>query len=277
MEYTELDIRLKEVNHFADILVAKLNEIEFESYAEDENGVKAYVQTQLLNKDAVKEIISEISELTELSFTISKVKQENWNAEWESNYTPVFINKTCVIRAHFHNAFPDVRHEIIITPKMSFGTGHHETTSLMMNEMLELNFKGKSVLDMGSGTGVLAILASKLGAINLVGIDFDKWAFKNAKENTVLNNISNIHLIHGDVNAIGNAKYDVILANINRNIILNDIEIYIGAMADAAIILLSGFLEEDIPLILERTEQLGLQLVVSKNKNKWQFLYLKRV
>jgi ribosomal protein L11 methyltransferase len=277
MEYTELDIRLKEVNHFADILVAKLNEIKFESYAEDENGVKAYVQTQLLNKDAVKEIISEISELTELSFTISKVKQENWNAEWESNYTPVFINKTCVIRAHFHNAFPDVRHEIIITPKMSFGTGHHETTSLMMNEMLELNFKGKSVLDMGSGTGVLAILASKLGAINLVGIDFDKWAFKNAKENTVLNNISNIHLIHGDVNAIGNAKYDVILANINRNIILNDIEIYIGAMADAAIILFSGFLEEDVPLILERTEQLGLQLVVSKNKNKWQFLYLKRV
>jgi ribosomal protein L11 methyltransferase len=182
-----------------------------------------------------------------------------------------------VIRAHFHNAFPDVRHEIIITPKMSFGTGHHETTSLMMNEMLELNFKGKSVLDMGSGTGVLAILASKLGAINLVGIDFDKWAFKNAKENTVLNNISNIHLIHGDVNAIGNAKYDVILANINKNIILNDIEIYIGAMADAAIILLSGFLEEDVPLILERTEQLGLQLVVSKNKNKWQFLYLKRV
>jgi ribosomal protein L11 methyltransferase len=277
MEYTELDIRLKEVNHFADILVAKLNEIKFESYAEDENGVKAYVQTQLLNKDAVKEIISEISELTELSFTISKVKQENWNAQWESNYAPVFINKTCVIRAHFHNAFPDVRHEIIITPKMSFGTGHHETTSLMMNEMLELNFKGKSVLDMGSGTGVLAILASKLGAINLVGIDFDKWAFKNAKENTVLNNISNIHLIHGDVNAIGNAKYDVILANINRNIILNDIEIYIGAMADAAIILLSGFLEEDVPLILERTEQLGLQLVVSKNKNKWQFLYLKRV
>ena len=277
MEYTELDIRLKEVNYFADILVAKLNEIEFESYAEDENGVKAYVQTQLLNKDAVKEIISEISELTELSFIISKVKQENWNAQWESNYTPVFINKTCVIRAHFHNAMPDVRHEIIITPKMSFGTGHHETTSLMMNEMLELNFKGKSVLDMGSGTGVLAILASKLGAVNLVGIDFDKWAFKNAKKNTVLNNISNIHLIHGDVNAIGNAKYDVILANINRNIILNDIEIYVGAMADAAIILLSGFLEEDVPLILERTEQLGLQLVVSKNKNKWQFLYLKRV
>ena len=136
MEYTEVDIRLKEVNPFADILVARLNEIEFESYAEDQNGVKAYVKTQLLNKDAVKEIISEISELTQLSFTINKVKQENWNAKWENNYQPVFINKDCVIRAHFHNPVPDVKYDIIITPKMSFGTGHHETTSLMMKEII---------------------------------------------------------------------------------------------------------------------------------------------
>jgi ribosomal protein L11 methyltransferase len=276
MEYTEVDIRLKEVNPFADILVAKLNEIEFESYVEDENGVKAYVQTQLLNKDAVKEIISEISDLTELSFTINKVKQENWNAQWESNYSPVVINKDCVIRAHFHNPFPDFKHEIIITPKMSFGTGHHETTSLMMNEMFALDFKGKSVLDMGSGTGILAILASKLGAENLVGIDFDEWAFINAQENAELNNISNIQFVHGDATAVGKAKYDVILANINRNIILNDIEIYVGAMDDSAEILLSGFLKEDISLILEKTKQLGLKLVVSKNKNKWQILHLKR-
>ena len=159
MEYTEVDIRLKEVNPFADILVARLNEIEFESYAEDENGVKAYVQTQLFNKEVVKEIISEISKVTEISFTINKVKQENWNAQWESNCLPVVINENCIIRAHFHNAIVDVKYEIIITPKMAFGTGHHETTSLMMNEMFDLDLKGKSVLDMGSGTGVLAILA----------------------------------------------------------------------------------------------------------------------
>ena len=146
-----------------------------------------------------------------------------------------------------------------------------------MNEMFELDFNAKSVLDMGSGTGVLAILASKLGARNLVGIDFDEWAFDNAKENAGLNNISNIHFIHGDADAIGNAKFDVILVNINRNIILNDIEIYEAAMGMHATILLSGFLQEDNPLVLDKTEQLGLKLIVSKNKNKWQMLHLRRV
>ena len=276
MEYTEVDIRLKEVNPFADILVARLNEIEFESYAEDQNGVKAYVKTQLLNKDAVKEIISEISELTQLSFTINKVQQENWNAKWENNYQPVSINKDCMIRAHFHNAFPDVKYDIIITPKMSFGTGHHETTSLMMNQMFELDFKGKFVLDMGTGTGILAILGSKLGAKKLIGIDIDEWAVETAKENAGLNNISNINFIHGDIHSISNVKYDIVLANINRNIILDDLEIYVNAMGNTAVLLLSGFLKKDIPLILEKTEQLGLELVVVKNKNKWQSLYLKR-
>ena len=276
MEYTEVDIRLKEVVPFADILVARLNEIEFESYSEDENGIKAYVKTQLLDKVAVKEIISEISALTELSFAINKVKQENWNAQWESNYPPVFINKNCVIRAHFHDKIPNLEYEIIITPKMSFGTGHHETTSLMLNEMFNLDFKGKSVLDMGSGTGVLSILASKLGAKYLVGIDFDEWAFENAKENASLNNILNINFVCGNANDIGAAKYDIILANINRNIILNDLEISVGGMQDSAEILLSGFLQKDIPLILKNAKQLGLYMVVSKNKNKWQILHLKR-
>ena len=276
MQYTEVDIRLREVNLFADILVAKLNEIEFESYIEDENGVKAYVQTQRLNEVAVQEIMSDISELTELSFRINKIKNENWNIEWESNYQPVFINDSCVIRAHFHNSFPDMKYEIVITPKMSFGTGHHETTSLMMNQMFSLDFKKKSVLDMGTGTGVLAILASKLGARDLVGIDYDTWSFNNAKENAALNNISDIHFIHGDVGAISNVKYDIILANINRNVILNDIENYVSVMDDSSEILLSGFLEEDTPLILKKTKQLGLKLIVSKNKNKWQMLHLKR-
>ena len=276
MEYTELDIRLNQMDPYAEILIARLNEINFESYAEDDNGLKAYVPTKLFNSIALEEIITDISKVSELSFTISNVKQENWNALWESNYHPVFINDSCVIRAHFHNAYPDFRYEVIITPKMSFGTGHHETTSLLINEMLDLDFKDKSVLDMGCGTGILAILASKLGAVDLLGIDFDEWAFVNAKENAILNNISNINFINGDANTIGNRKFDIVLVNINRNVILSDIEIYIHAMEDAAIILLSGFLSEDIPLILNKTEQLGLQLVDSKNKNKWQMLQLKR-
>ena len=277
MEYTEVDIRLNEVNPYADILVARLNEIEFESYSEVEGGIRAYVQTQLLDTDAAKEILSEISKLTKVSFKINKVEQKNWNAEWESNYSPVVINDSCVIRAHFHNNFPALKYEIIITPKMSFGTGHHQTTLLMVNEMFNLDLKEKFILDMGSGTGVLAILASKLGARHLIAIDSDEWAFKNAKENSQLNNISNINFIHGDINDIGDTKFDVVLANISRNVILNDIEIYVDQMKDDGEILLSGFLKEDIPLILEKTGQLGLELVVVKNKDKWQMLHLRRV
>ena len=276
MEYTELDIRVNPVVPFTDILVARLNEIEFESYNEDESGVKAYVQTHLLEENAVAVIINEVAKLCELSYTITKVKQENWNKKWENNFEPVHINDRCVIRAHFHAEYPDIEQEIIITPKMSFGTGHHETTSLVMNEMFGIDFKNKSVLDMGSGTGVLAILAAKLGASSLIGIDFDKWAFENAVENANLNAVNNIDFIHGDSDAIGEATFDVILANINRNIILQDIATYVGAMNYKSEILFSGFLKEDIPLVLEKSEQLGLELVVSKYKNKWQMLHLKK-
>ena len=276
MEYTEIDIRLNPVVPFADILVARFNQIDFESYIEDENGVKAYVQTHLLDENTVKEIINEVAKLCNLSFSISKVKQENWNKNWENNFKPVHINDKCVIRAHFHNTFPDLEHEIIITPKMSFGTGHHETTFLVMNEMFAMDFTDKTVLDMGSGTGVLAILAAKLGATSLIGIDFDQWAYENAVENAQINSISTISFLHGDANQIGDAKFDIILANINRNIILQDISIYVNAMNNNSEIIFSGFLIEDIPLILEKSEQLGLDLVVSKHKNKWQMLHLKK-
>ena len=276
MEYTEVDIRLKSVVPFADILVARLNEIEFESYCEDENGLRAYVQTHLFDENAVKEIINEVAKSCDLSFTISKVKQENWNEKWENNFEPVHINDKCVIRAHFHAPFHDFEHEIIITPKMSFGTGHHETTALVMNEMFEIDFTDKSVLDMGTGTGVLAILAAKLGATSLIGIDFDKWAYENSVENAQINAISTINFMHGDAILIGDETFDIILANINRNIILQDIAIYVKAMNTNSEIIFSGFLKKDIPLILEKSKQLGLDLVASKHKNKWQMLHLKK-
>jgi len=276
MEYTEIDIKLKPVVPFADILVARLNEIEFESYCEDEAGLKAYVQTHLLDENAANKILNEVAKLCELSSTTTKVKQENWNKKWENNFDPVYINEKCVIRAHFHDAFPNIEYEIIITPKMSFGTGHHETTYLVMNEMFGIDFKDKSVLDMGSGTGVLAILAAKLGANSLIGIDFDEWACENAVENSEINAISTISFINGNADAIADSTFDIILANINRNIILQDIATYVKAMNINSEIIFSGFLKEDIPLILEKSEQLGLKLVVSKNKNKWQMLHLKK-
>tara|TARA_B100000902_G_C27308759_1_gene917147 strand:+ start:1795 stop:2628 length:834 start_codon:yes stop_codon:yes gene_type:complete len=277
MEYSEIDIRLNKLEPYAEILIAKLDEINFESYSEDEYGVKGYVQTQKLDLDALEEIISTVAEHTPVSYKVKKLKQQNWNARWESSYSPVFINDDCVIRAHFHKSFPKIKYDLIITPKMSFGTGHHQTTLLMMNEMFNLDFNDKSVLDIGTGTGVLAILASKLGATSLLAIDIEEWAFNNSKENSKLNKVSNIDFIHGDARNIKNTKFDFILANINRNVILHDIEIYVNCIKDTGNILLSGFLKEDITLILDRTKAFNLELVDLKNIDKWQMLRLKKV
>tara|TARA_B100001758_G_scaffold247889_1_gene268215 strand:- start:15208 stop:16041 length:834 start_codon:yes stop_codon:yes gene_type:complete len=276
MHYTEVNIRLKELNPFSDIIVARFHEIEFESYIEDENGVKAYIQTHLLDEELVNSILVEVSEQTDLSYKINQVEPENWNRKWENNFLPIFINDKCVVRANFHEPIADIEYEIVITPKMSFGTGHHETTSLVMNQMFELDFKNKSVLDIGSGTGVLAILASLLGANYLVGVDIDDWAFKNGIDNANINNVFNIKFFHGNIKLISEEKFDVILANINRNIILQDIKNYVELMNERSDILLSGFLKDDVALILDKSEQLGLKLVGQKNNNKWQMLHLRK-
>ena len=270
MEYIEIDIRLKLVNPYAEIFIARLNEIKYESFSTDAGGLKAYIRFDLFNKEKLTEIVNDISSFTKIDLSINSIKKENWNADWENNYSPVHINKDCVIRAHFHDRFPNIEHEIIITPKMSFGTGHHETTFLVMNQIFELNLEGKHVLDIGSGTGVLSILASKLGAKKIVGIDIDKWAYENAIENSKLNNISNIQFLEGTVESIGKKVYDVVLANINRNIILADIHKYVRAMRPKSDIILSGFLKQDVKIILNKIKQLKFNLVASKNKNKWQ-------
>ena len=277
MEYIEIDIRLKLANPYAEIFIARLNEIKYESFSTDESGLKAYIRSDLFNKEKLTEIVDDISSFTKIDLSINAIKKENWNADWENNYSPVHINKDCVIRAHFHATFPNIEHEIIITPKMSFGTGHHETTFLVMNQIFELNLEGKQVLDIGSGTGVLSILASKLGAKKIVGIDIDKWAYENAIENSKLNNISNIQFIEGTAESIGKKMYDVVLANINRNIILADIQKYTRAMRPKSDIILSGFLKQDVKIILNKIKQLKFNLVASKNKNKWQMLHLRRV
>jgi len=277
MEYIEIDIRLKLANPYAEIFIARLNEIKYESFSTDEVGLKAYIRSDLFNKKKLTEIVDDISSFTKIDLSINAIKKENWNADWENNYSPVHINKDCVIRAHFHDRFPNIEHEIIITPKMSFGTGHHETTFLVMNQIFELNLEGKQVLDIGSGTGVLSILASKLGAKKIVGIDIDKWAYENAIENSKLNNISNIQFIEGTAESIGKKMYDVVLANINRNIILADIQKYTRAMRPKSDMILSGFLKQDVKIILNKIKQLKFNLVASKNKNKWQMLHLRRV
>jgi ribosomal protein L11 methyltransferase len=271
MKYIELSFSFSQNTDFADIVVAKLNEIEFESYVETQDGVDAYIQESLFNQEKLNEVIEDLQSLFQFEYTIKEIKQENWNQQWEENFNPVEINKDCFIRAHFHDKI-DCKYEIIITPKMSFGTGHHETTFLMMNEMFHIDFNNKKVLDMGCGTGILAILSKMLGSSITQAIDIDVWSYENSVENATLNNTEDINFSLGDVTAIKGA-FDVVLANINRNIILEDISKYIDSMNENSNLLLSGFLSEDVIIIRDKVESLGLSFVSHKNKNKWNLLH----
>ena len=275
MNYIEIDISLSEKSPFTDIITAKLNEIEFESYQETEYGLQAYIQQKLFNEDLLNNAFSILKNKVDFSFKITEIKQQNWNLKWESSFQPVIINEKCIVRAGFHQPI-DIEFEIIITPKMSFGTGYHATTFLMMNSMFNLDLINKTILDIGSGTGVLSILSEKLGARNILGIDIDNWAFENAKENKILNNCNRISFKIGDVSNIENKRFDVILANINRNIILKEIDTYSALLNYGGHMLLSGFYTDDESLILSKAERLNLNFQMRKQKDNWLLLHLQK-
>ena len=275
MKYQEVDILIPNQSPFREIIVAKFNEVGFESFSEDEHNLKAYIQEDKLVLKDVEGILNSIKKLTKISYKIKKIKQENWNEKWESNYFPVIINDICAIRAPFHKKI-NCKYELIIMPKMSFGTGHHETTELMIKQILNLNFKNKNVLDVGCGTGVLSILASKLSANQVTGIDTDDWAFQNSIDNSKLNNVDDIHFFHGDVHSITKNKYDYIFANINLNTIIDQLLTYINLITSKGSILISGFYEENEEIILTLVKKLKLKVVTKKNKNKWLMLHLSK-
>ena len=276
MEYIEVDIELDKSEVFSDIVVARLNEIEFETYLENENGVRCYIQAILFDKKKLDIELEKIKKFTKLNFNIKHVAQKNWNEEWEKNFKPVQINSNCLIRAEFHNNNGNFKDEIIITPKMSFGTGHHETTFLMINGLYNLDLNDKSILDMGSGTGVLSIVASKNGAKEVVGIDIDEWAFQNSIDNAKLNNTENISFLHGDINLIENQNFDIILANINRNIIEKDIKVYYDLLVKKGDLLISGFLEEDVDFIINLSINNRFNVINKKNKGQWSMVHLRK-
>lgn len=276
MEYIEVDIKIEKSEVFSDIVVARLNEIEFETFLENDNGVRCYIQATLFDKKKLDIELDKIKQYTKLNFNINHVAQKNWNEEWEKNFKPVQINSHCLIRSEFHNNSGNFKDEIIITPKMSFGTGHHETTFLMINELYNLDLNDKSILDMGSGTGVLSIVASKNGAKQVVGIDIDEWAFQNSIDNAKLNNTENISFLHGDINLIENQDFDIILANINRNIIEKDIEGYYNLLIDKGDLLISGFLEEDVDFIINLSINNRFNVINIKNKGQWSMVHLRK-
>lgn len=275
MKYQEVDILIPNNSPFREIIVAKLNEVGFESFSEDEHNLKAYIQEDKLIFKDVLGILNNIKKLTNIAYKINKIKQENWNEKWERNYFPVIINDICVIRAPFHEKI-NCKYELIIMPKMSFGTGHHETTELMIKQILNLKLKNKNVLDVGCGTGVLSILASKLSASQVTGIDTDDWAFQNSIDNSKLNNVDNIHFVNGDVNAVTKNKYDYIFANINLNTIIDQLLTYINLITSKGSILISGFYEENEGVILTLVKKFNLKVVTKKNKNKWLMLHISK-
>lgn len=254
------------------ILPSLLGEIGFESFTESQDGVLAYIQKDLFSKDNIDELIRQFPLKCEITYSHSEVEERNWNEEWEKHYfEPLIIDNRCIIQSTFHNVPPTYEYNIIIDPKMSFGTGHHQTTELMIREILKEDFKGKAVLDMGCGTAIIAILAAMRGASPITAIDIDQWAYDNALENIDLNNVSGISVHIGDADLLLslNKTFDIILANINRNILLNDIRTYASVLNTGGLLFMSGFYTEDIPMIEAQCKKNRLTLSYSTSKNNW--------
>lgn len=269
MNYYACSFSNPDNENLKDMFMELLGEIGFDSFMDTDEGFDAYCQEPLLNEEELNDIMQ-----MEQFANVKLIKKElipdqDWNATWEASYEPVIINEFCRIRAPFHKVEGSYKYDLIIEPKMSFGTAHHETTSQIIELMLQSDFTGQNLLDMGSGTGVLAILAKKLGSAMTVAIDNDEWAYRNALDNIRLNDENDIIVELGDASSLNDRQFDVILANINRNILLRDMKEYVKCLVDGGKIFFSGFYEEDLVLIAKEAERLGLTYSNHVTKNNW--------
>lgn len=276
MNYIEYNFSISPKEIGAEILIAELGELNFESFVETETGVLAYIQKIHWSETILDDIFILSNPEFEISYQITEIEQVNWNEEWEKNFTPIVVDDICTVRATFHQK-PDTQYDIVIDPKMSFGTGHHETTYMMLQHLLKMNLRGKKVLDMGCGTGILAIMAAHKGATDIQAIDIDAWCYENSKENIILNGFEFIEVKEGDASLIENQQFDVIIANINRNILLSDIPIYARSMKPNAEILLSGFYVEDMLIITQKCNENNLIFVENIERNNWVSVKYKKV
>ena len=280
MEFIEIRFVLD--TEFSEILVAELGEVGFESFIDTEVGLNAYIQTDLYEEKNLHEIAENYKETFTFSFETIIVPKMNWNEEWEKNYPPIIVAEKCIVKASFHQIEQQYPYEITINPKMSFGTGHHETTALMLENQLSVNHQDKSIVDVGCGTGILAIMAYKLGAKSAVAFDIEEWAVENTKENFTLNNcpINNnlnndlnndlSHIFMGTIQDINpKSSFDIVLANINRNVLLAEIPVYTQLLAENGFLLVSGFYEQDMEDISKVASSVGLQKISYKVKNNW--------
>jgi len=273
--YIGYDFTVTPLQPAVEILIAELGYAGFESFVETETGVTAYIQKDEWRSDILEDIQILDSDEFEITFEFNEIEQVNWNAEWERNFNPIIVDDVCAVRAPFHEKF-DTKYDIIIEPKMSFGTGHHETTHMMIQHILKNDFTDKTVLDMGCGTGVLAILAEMKGAKKLEAIDIDNWCYLNSVENVERNNCHKISVYEGDVSLLKNKAYDIIIANINRNILLQDIPEYATCLNAKGLLFLSGFYFDDIPVIEELCNKMNLKRVDTLQRNDWVALKLEK-
>lgn len=253
-----------------DLLIDALGGIGYDTFEDLDNGFAAYIPAANLDLQALETVLLHETEGFEVDYEIRDIEDQNWNTLWESNFKPITVDNRCHIRATFHQPRPDMPYEIVIDPKMSFGTGHHQTTSMMLSYILEDDFTEKHVLDMGCGTGILAILASKRGANNALAVDYDEICVASVLENTQLNGVDNVKAMLGSKEALQGKTFDVILANINRNILLDQLDQYSASMKDHGVLYISGFYaSEDLPILRKKAEETGFQYVSMKVQDNW--------
>jgi ribosomal protein L11 methyltransferase len=255
-----------------DILMAELGEIGFDIFEDLDAGIAAYCPMDDYNADLVAEVIARYRFLGDIDVVFNDIKKENWNAVWENNYDPIRISNQVYIRASFHEADLNVPLEIVINPKMSFGTGHHETTGLMVEALLAIDLKDKKVLDAGTGTGILAFVAMKRGASRVHGFDVDSWSIENSIENAELNDCKSVTFVQGTIRDEDDSTYDVLIANINRNILLDEMTEYAKRIVTGGYLFLSGFYASDVPMLEAAANSHGLKLQTQAEKHQWTCL-----
>ena len=261
-----------------DVLAALCAEIGYESFVPHDEGLQAYIQAPLYDESALQAMLADFPvEGTDITYETREMEDKDWNEEWEKNFfSPIVIDGRCVIHSTFHHDVPHAEYDIVINPQMAFGTGHHETTSLILEELLDADLRDKSVLDMGCGTSILAILAAKRGACPVTAIDIDDWCVNNSRDNIALNRAEGITVELGDASLLkGRQPFDVVIANINRNILLADMAQYAACMHHGSIIFMSGFYTDDIPAIRAEGERLGMQYIRHREKNRWAAVMLR--
>lgn len=275
MDYLALHITLNPVEPFRELVMAQLAEAGFESFVETEAGLEAYIQEVEYNDQETKLLIKQLGSDFSFSIRSENIPAQNWNAVWESDFKPIEVTEDCRVRAPFHEP-AHLPFELIIQPKMSFGTGHHETTWLILKNLRGMELGGLDVLDMGSGTGVLAILASKMGAASVVAIDIDDWCYENALENVELNGAVNITVEKGDVRRIGDRSFHFILANINKNVLMQDMAQYAKHLKPDGNLIISGFYEADVPDLVRKADSAGMRQTFVASRNQWAMLQFEK-